>query len=84
MASELKSKEHLLHAFQKKASDTSYESKMFAEISVLYSNYIKNLAIFKASNPLLCLKMSEVSQKAKATSISDLLKTYENFDALIS
>ena len=33
MASELKSKEHLLHSYQKKASDTSYEAKMYADLS---------------------------------------------------
>lgn len=41
MAQELKSKEHLLHSYQKKQSDSSYEAKMYAEISQLYNAYIK-------------------------------------------
>lgn len=41
MSQELKSKEHLLHSYQKKATDQSYEAKMFAEISQLYNSYIK-------------------------------------------
>ena len=61
MAKELKSKEHLLHAFQKKASDDSYEAKMYAEISQLYNTYIKFLYNFKLKSPLLNLKMAEVS-----------------------
>ena len=47
MASELKNKEHLLHSYQKKASDTSYETKMYAEISQLYNSYIKFYYNFK-------------------------------------
>jgi hypothetical protein len=84
MASELKSKEHLLHSFQKKASDTSYEAKMYAELSQLYNSYIKFLYNFKLKSLLLSIRMSEVSPKLKGLSIGDILMNYENFDALIT
>lgn len=61
MASELKAKEHLLHSYQKKASDTSYETKMYAEISQLYNSYIKFLYNAKLKSQLLSVRMSEVS-----------------------
>ena len=38
---------------------------------------------FKVKNKLLSLKMSEVSIKIKDMNMSDLLKVYEEFDALI-
>lgn len=69
MAKELKSKEHLLHSFQKKASDDSYEAKMYAEISQLYNSYIKFLYNFKLKSPFLSVRMSEVSSKMKNISI---------------
>ena len=52
MAKELKSKEHLLHGYQKKASDESYETKMYSEISQLYNSYIKFLYNFKLKSKL--------------------------------
>lgn len=84
MATELKSKEHLLHPFQKKASDTSYETKMYAELSVLYSNYIKFLLNYKVQSKLLSMRMSDVSPSVKKLSISDLLMNYEHFDGLVT
>ncbi|CDW75826.1 UNKNOWN [Stylonychia lemnae] len=84
MSQELKSKEHLLHSYQKKATDTSYESKMYAEISQLYNSYIKFLYNAKLESPVLNCRMTDLSPKMKQLAIQDLLKTYENFDALIS
>lgn len=84
MAKELKSKEHMLHPFQKKASDTGYDLKMYQELSVLYSNYLKFLMNCKIKNKLLCSKMSETSSLIKGMSINDLLSNYESLDALIT
>jgi hypothetical protein len=61
MAKELKTKEHLIHSFQKKASDDSYDTKMYFDIISLYNTYLKFLFNFKARSPLLTAKMSEVS-----------------------
>ena len=36
MANELKQKDHLLHSYQKKGTDTSYEGSMHAELSLKY------------------------------------------------
>jgi hypothetical protein len=69
MAKELKSKEHLLHSFQKKASDDSYEAKMHSEISQLYISYIKFLYNFKLKSTILSVRMTEVSQKIKNSPI---------------
>eukprot|EP00347_Sterkiella_histriomuscorum_P001591 403371440 len=84
MAQELKSKEHLLHSYQKKASDQSYEAKMYAEVSQLYNAYIKFYYNTKLQSSVLNCRMTEVSPKLKSYNIQDLLKNYENFDALIS
>lgn len=65
MASELKGKEHLLHSFQKKASDNTYEAKMYAELSDLYNSYIKFYYNYKLKSQLLNVRMSEVSNKIK-------------------
>jgi deoxyadenosine/deoxycytidine kinase len=65
MARELKAKEHLIHSYQKKASEDSYEVKMYAEIIQLYNSYLKFLFTFKAKSPLLSSKMGEVSQRLK-------------------
>jgi len=51
---------------------------------MLYSNYIKILATYKTKSPLLSIRMTEVSVKAKSSSISDLLMNYEHFDGLIT
>ena len=61
MAAELKQKEHLLHSYQKKASDTSYEAKMYAELSQLYNSYIKFYYNSKLKSQLLNCRMTEVS-----------------------
>lgn len=84
IANELKAKEHLLHPFQKKASDMTYEGKMYAELSVLYTNYLKFLFNFKLKNKILNIRMTEVSAKCKSFSIGELFQTYEAFDALIT
>ena len=69
MAQELKKKEHLLHSYQKKASDTSYEAKMYAELSEAYSSYIKFLYNFKLKSNLLNIRMGEVSMRLRNMSI---------------
>jgi|LauGreDrversion4_2_1035121.scaffolds.fasta_scaffold549931_2 hypothetical protein len=58
-----------MHTFQKKASEDSYEIKMYADIILLYNTYIKFLFTYKARSPLLSAKMGEVSQKLKTASI---------------
>jgi len=73
MAKELKAKEHLIHSFQKKASDDSYEIKMYSDIIQLYNTYLKFLFNFKARSPLLSSKMSEVSIYLKKASTNDIL-----------
>ena len=83
MSQELKRKEHLLHSYQKKSSDTSYEAKMYAELSQMYSSYIKFYYNFKLKSQLLNIRMGEVSSKLRNCSIQDILMNYENFDALI-
>ena len=55
MAKELKAKEHLIHSYQKKASEDSYEVKMYADVIQLYNSYMKFLFTFKAKSPLLSL-----------------------------
>ena len=84
MAQELKSKEHLLHSYQKKSSDQSYEAKMYAEISEQYNSYIKFYYNFKLKSQLLNCRMGEVSEKIKKLNLSDILMNYENFDALVT
>ena len=59
----------MLHSYQKKQSDTSYEAKMYAEVTQLYNSYIKFLYNFKLKSQLLSLRMTEVSQKLKVLSI---------------
>jgi hypothetical protein len=51
---------------------------------MLYSNYIKFLSTYKTKSPMLSIRMTEVSLKAKSASISDLLMNYEHFDGLIT
>lgn len=84
MAKELKSKEHLLHGYQKKASDESYETKMYSEISQLYNSYIKFLYNFKLKSNILSVRISEVSAKLKNSPTSEVLQNYESFDALLT
>lgn len=84
MAKELKSKETLLHSYQKKASDDSYEAKMNSDISLLYNTYIKFLYNFKLKSPLLSVRMAEVSQRLKQCSINEIFTTYESFDGLLT
>jgi hypothetical protein len=73
MAKELKAKEHLIHSFQKKASDDAYEVKMYSEIITLYNTYLKFLFNFKARSTLLSSKMSEVSIILKKTPMNEIL-----------
>ena len=73
MAKELKAKEHLIHSFQKKASDDTYDVKMYSEIISLYNTYLKFLFNFKAKSPLLSSKMSEVSMILKKSSMNEIL-----------
>jgi hypothetical protein len=84
MASELKTKEHLMHSFQKKSSDASYDQQMHQEVSVKYVSYLKFVYNFKLRSNLLNIKMTEVSQKIKQLPINDIFMNYENFDGLIS
>jgi hypothetical protein len=56
---------------------------MYSELTLLYSNYIKYYANFKARSSVLSLRMSEVSVKAKHYTVEELLSNYENFDGLI-
>lgn len=69
MAQELKQKEHLLHSYQKKASDTSYETKIYSELTKFYATYIKGVANFKVKSKMLNMRMAEVSQQAKKLSV---------------
>lgn len=57
---------------------------MYAELSVLYANYLKFLAAFKYKSKLLSTRMSEVSAKVKNATTSEIFYTYESFDALIT
>ena len=57
---------------------------MYSEISQLYNAYIKFYYNAKLQSQILNCRMSEVSPKLKNASIQELLKNYENFDALIS
>ena len=84
MAKELKAKEHLIHTYQKKASEDSYEVKMYADVIQLYNSYLKFLFTFKARSPLLNSKMSEVSQRLKSASRLEILQFYESFDAMLT
>lgn len=84
MGVELVKKENLLYSFQKKASDNTYESQMFAEISLLYSNYIKYMSQYKAKYELLSIKMTDVLQKVKNLNVVDILTNYEFFDGFIT
>lgn len=84
MAKELKSKESLLHSFQKKASDDSYDAKMNSDISLLYNTYIKFLFNFKFKSLLLSCRMAEVSKELKKVSMNEIFMTYESFDGLLT
>lgn len=84
MAIELKSREHLLHHFQKKSSDTTYEAQMYSDLSLMYANYIKHLITFKTKSDVLNSRMSEANAKLKNHTISEMLFNYENFDALVT
>ncbi len=57
---------------------------MYAELSVLYINYMKYLFNFKLKNKILNIRMTEVSAKSKSFSVGELFQTYESFDALIT
>lgn len=84
MGIELVKRENVLYAFQKKASDTTYESTMYAELSVLYSNYIKYMAHYKSQHDILSMRITDVSQKVKSLSVVDILANYEFFDGFIT
>lgn len=84
MASELKSKEHLLHSFQKKSSEAGYDQNMHSEVSQKYVSYIKFVYNFKLRSNLLNLKMTDVSQRIKQLTVNDIFMNYENFDGIIS
>ena len=68
----------------KKASDESYEAKMYAEISQMYNTYMKFLYNFKLKSQLLSVRMSEVSANLKKSTIPEIFATYESFDALVT
>jgi hypothetical protein len=60
MAQELKTREHLLQAVQKKHSDNKQEDKVHAELSILYSNFIKLMAQYKVKTTMLTMTMPEI------------------------
>ncbi len=80
----MKAKEHLLQSFQRKVSSDKYESKMYADLSLLYCGYVRYMINLKLKSPLLNLRMSEASAKVKKLSVSEILQNYEHFDALIT
>ena len=57
---------------------------MYADLSHMYANYIKNLVQFKMKSEVLNGKMSELHSKVKNLQTSDLLFNYENLDCLIT
>jgi hypothetical protein len=57
---------------------------MYAELSVLYSTYIKYMAHYKAKHELLSMRITDVSQKVRSLSIVDILMNYEFFDGFIT
>ena len=57
---------------------------MYAELSILYSNYIKHLAHYKEDHDLLSMKIADVSQKIRNLSVTDMLVNYEFFDGFIT
>jgi len=84
MAKELKSKEHLMHGYQKKASDETYEAQMYQDITNLYNSYLKFLYTFKLKSNILSVRISEVSSKLKNSPTTEILANYESFDALLT
>lgn len=56
---------------------------MYADLSQLYSNYLKYLVNFKTKAEIMNLKMSEVSAKIKSVHTIDILFIYEQLDSLI-
>ena len=57
---------------------------MYAELSLLYSTYIKYMAQYKSKHDLLSLRISDVSQKIRSLSVVDILTNYEFFDGFIT
>jgi hypothetical protein len=79
----LKSKDHLLNSFQKKASDTTFDAEMYNELTNLYKNYLKSIVAYKVNADLLTMRISDVSEIVKNVEMDDILFTYECFDAMI-
>lgn len=84
LSANLRAKAHLLHSFSKKHSDQNFDAQLFEDVGKAYVHYFKAMCEFKSQSEIINLKMSDVSNKARQISVSEILKNYEFIDALIS
>lgn len=62
---ELKQKEHLIHSYEKKTADKSYDIKMYHEISKLYCSYIKYFLNVHCKTDILCKSLAKISDDVR-------------------
>jgi len=80
---ELKEKENLLHPYQPK-NKNDYNTKMIADISRLYSNYIKLYTTVSNKTDILSKGMQKISEEVRLLRTSQILKNGDYFEELLS
>ena len=80
---DLKSKEHLLHPYQRKNPENKYNIKMYIELSKQYSNYVKFYLNVSVKTDILCKGLKTISSDVRALKTSEILKHYEYFEAMV-
>jgi hypothetical protein len=81
---DLKAKEHLLHPYASRAKDTTYNIKIYTEISKNYSNYVKFYVNIANKTEILSKPMTKISEDVRELKTNDILKNYEYFEALVT
>ena len=82
---DLKSKEHLLHPYTSRSKDqSSYNIKMYTEISKAYSNYVKFYVNIANKTDILTKPMANISDDVRELTTTEILKHYEYFEHLVT
>jgi hypothetical protein len=83
---DLKSKEHLLHSYQRKdkVEKGDYNIKMYSDISKAYANYVKFYLNIANKTDILSKGMQKISDDVRQLGTSQILKHYEYFEELVT
>lgn len=80
---DLKSKEHLLHPYNKKNPENKYNIKMYTEISRQYASYVKFYLNVSCKTDILCKGLKTIQSDVSALKNAEILKHYEYFEAMV-